>query len=1421
MSGEAQVGLALDDAWSQVAQGRPAVIRTASTEAVARWFAERPAVPVVAAWDGAALPDDGPPRAIWFHGGCGVRAVADRFCATVWLLDLAWLVVLSGGAVDAGPDLGRTIGPLVPSVDPADPAPAACRVTSALIDAEAEPSVLVQGLQAAVHHGRWVEACGWYHRLREVAPDQAAPHRWTVAARARELCRRDGLAQARAVVGQGGPGHAALLEWAALLMPLAQRVRLLEAAISRAESPSERADLEYRVDRTRMSFGAVEARDLRWPGKVAHTAEMLYFQVEKLPPDSAERAALVAEIEGLRCDLGTVLLQVAAHPVEDTDLATWVQLARAHLALGGLRQAAFDLSGKVMAEGPPQLRARVLRGVGRFPLRFADLPRLDAAVAKGDWAEVRRVARDVLGRHADGGFMHVVMDVVQRVADAVLDADVSGLVQVRSEGLREYLQPAFPELVEAAVPHAPSETRQRLRCQAATWWRQLAHPELERALHDLRAGAAHGRAIPVGDYDAVEVIGRGGMGEVWRGVHVGLGEPVAIKLLRSERQLELFLEEVELTAQLDHEAIVQVHDAGRVTAETAAASGERWAVGTPYLVMEYVPDGTLGNLTEPLDALQVRAVLLAVLDALAHAHARGVVHRDLKPDNVLVAKASDGLRIRLSDFGLAGIEAGRVSGTPSYMAPEQFGRGSVGPAADLYAVGCLATYLVTGAPPFVGTVRQLAMAHRFEVPRALGVPGLPEGFDAWRQKLLHKDPASRYATAWDAFVALEGLATPGRLAWTAPTVEVSETFVFGTLTGLSVDAEVVASAPLASSEPRRTVLPPTGFRARTARPRMPTTRLFARREPPRVGHHAVREALWQAAREALQGPAAVERVVRLADGVDLQPLVHDLVLRLRELGVDAGDDARDELVVRVGGPQEPAPSLRLESVRSGPHDLSVDLLTHVEIVAWLQAQVRLEPGLAWELARRAMGSTQLAGALLEEVLQRPLRSTPRGLTPSRPLEEVLEAERARWSERLRRLSSTARDQLLWAAVWVPGFDGGLHEAVAGPGATSVLGGRARSVRGRWTLAVGLRQLLREELRTRGELARRHAVAAERTTGGRQALHRLAAGQAGALEALLAVLRSRLGYERPPDGDLLDGVELALDLDLSPPGSEARAWWSLGHALRARALGRPDEALERLQTLATRDDEIGVRAERRSWALRPPDDVLAVADRHIARAVEVGGEPLAWDLRLERVRALGATGAVAEAEAELAALGWAAGPPGVRELGQLVGSELAAAVGDVQRAIDRLSSIPRGDAGAALQLFRSTLYERRGERSAARHDAVAVAERARGPVFVRAATRVARLALDDEDLATAERWAVAGLDFLVGTAWPEPRAQLEAVRLAALADRPGDEWELLWMAHGHSVGEAARIASSGAARAAAAGLHDRARRLAALDQPRKG
>jgi len=271
----------------------------------------------------------------------------------------------------------------------------------------------------------------------------------------------------------------------------------------------------------------------------------------------------------------------------------------------------------------------------------------------------------------------------------------------------------------------------------------------------------------IGPYRLLDVVGQAGMGVVWRAIHVGQSVPVAIKFLTQEGARDpLYLgclkNEVRKVATLNHPAIVHVHDHGAVPAGL-----EEYGLmeGSPYLVMEYAEGGTLSRHCGHLEWGQVWRVLVRLLDGLAHAHARGVVHRDLKPGNVLLRRDSGG--VMLTDFGLARAgdqDGGAVlnAGTPTYMAPEQIRQvgHEIGPWTDMYALGCLAWSLVCGRPPFTGdTIEDVLDAHLNDpVPKLAAVTAVPSGFEMWVGQLLRKSPHHRFVRAADAAHALAALA---------------------------------------------------------------------------------------------------------------------------------------------------------------------------------------------------------------------------------------------------------------------------------------------------------------------------------------------------------------------------------------------------------------------------------------------------------------------------------------------------------------------------------------------------------------------------------------------------------------------------------------------------------------------------------------
>ncbi|MBS1880331.1 MAG: protein kinase [Actinobacteria bacterium] len=236
----------------------------------------------------------------------------------------------------------------------------------------------------------------------------------------------------------------------------------------------------------------------------------------------------------------------------------------------------------------------------------------------------------------------------------------------------------------------------------------------------------------VAGYRVDALIARGGMGVVYRATHLGLERPVALKVIARELAdrggfRERFLRESRLAARLDHPAVVPIFDSREVDGELLVA-------------MRLVEGGDLRRLLDregPLPPERATALLGQVADALDAAHAAGIVHRDVKPHNVLV----EGDRAFLSDFGLAkalddsGAASGTsVVGTAEYMSPEQWRGGSVGPAADVYSLGCVLFEAVTGIPPY---------ARR----EAETEPEIPAGLEEVIERAVAKDPGDRFHSA--------------------------------------------------------------------------------------------------------------------------------------------------------------------------------------------------------------------------------------------------------------------------------------------------------------------------------------------------------------------------------------------------------------------------------------------------------------------------------------------------------------------------------------------------------------------------------------------------------------------------------------------------------------------------------------------------
>ena len=282
-----------------------------------------------------------------------------------------------------------------------------------------------------------------------------------------------------------------------------------------------------------------------------------------------------------------------------------------------------------------------------------------------------------------------------------------------------------------------------------------------------------GQELVLGSYVLLERLGEGGMGQVFKARHRHLGRIVALKLIRKERldnpaTVKRFQREVRAAAALSHANIVLAYDADEVN-------------GTQILVMECVEGGTdLGRLVKKCGPLPVEQACEYIRQAalgLQHAYERGLVHRDIKPGNLLVT--ADGKTVKVLDMGLARLEhrgdagatsssmtqEGAVMGTANYMAPEQ-ARDShhADIRADVYSLGCTLYYLLTGRVPFpTGSMAEKLLKHQFHEPQPLQRlrPDLPPGVVTVVRKMMAKQPEDRFQTPAEAATALAASAGTG------------------------------------------------------------------------------------------------------------------------------------------------------------------------------------------------------------------------------------------------------------------------------------------------------------------------------------------------------------------------------------------------------------------------------------------------------------------------------------------------------------------------------------------------------------------------------------------------------------------------------------------------------------------------------------
>lgn len=315
-------------------------------------------------------------------------------------------------------------------------------------------------------------------------------------------------------------------------------------------------------------------------------------------------------------------------------------------------------------------------------------------------------------------------------------------------------------------------------------------------------------------YDVGQVIGRGGMAEVYEGTDRRLNRRVAIKVLRPDLARdpmfqERFRREAQSAAGLNHPNIVAIYDTGEDLIDDGANQ-----VSIPYIVMEYVDGVTLRHMLNngprilPERALEVVAGVLAALD---YAHRHGIVHRDIKPANIMInshgdAKVMDfGIARAMSDAATSVTATSAVMGTAQYLSPEQARGESVDARSDIYSTGCVLYELLTSNPPFNGeSPVSIAYQHVNELPKVPSSidPSIPTTLDAITMTALTKSPASRYQTAaemrFDIERAIAGLPIASRPS-DAPAADLGSTTVLP-LTEVAPSAAAVATATKPNSK---------------------------------------------------------------------------------------------------------------------------------------------------------------------------------------------------------------------------------------------------------------------------------------------------------------------------------------------------------------------------------------------------------------------------------------------------------------------------------------------------------------------------------------------------------------------------------------------------------------------------------------------
>ncbi len=332
-------------------------------------------------------------------------------------------------------------------------------------------------------------------------------------------------------------------------------------------------------------------------------------------------------------------------------------------------------------------------------------------------------------------------------------------------------RPTLPVCSACGHPHLPGEPCTSPRFAGLGSGTLRLDPEEEAPARAQAADPLVGATV--GSFRVVRLLGRGGMGSVYLAEHPVIGSRVAIKFLHesmatSPELVNRFYDEARAVNRIGHENIVGIFDLSMLPPNRY------------YIVMEYLDGDALSAVlhrgTPPQG--ETLSILLQLCDALQCAHERGVVHRDLKPDNVFVLRRRGQPFVKLLDFGIAKLRdtsaasttaSGTLMGTPEYMAPEQCDDRPVDARTDVYALGVMAYQMLCGVLPFTGSIAQLLVAHLREVPRPPRAVNalLPPALEDVVLRALSKAPDDRYPDM-AAFAAALEAAAPSRVASPSP-----------------------------------------------------------------------------------------------------------------------------------------------------------------------------------------------------------------------------------------------------------------------------------------------------------------------------------------------------------------------------------------------------------------------------------------------------------------------------------------------------------------------------------------------------------------------------------------------------------------------------------------------------------------------------